>query len=468
MSIRKILSSCLAMLSIATVANASAVTLSGPTSSATGNYSISWSNGNVSNTLYENGSVVSQYVEASRTVSFNNRPNGSYSYFMRACGFGGCRDSNTLVVNVARPTSPPNSPSAVFFDDLAIVGDGTFKIKWNAPSSGQAVTNYRWRLGSGSWTNTGLTRETVQQTLNDGNYTYRVEACNSAGCSGRNLNINISRINNNPTVSTSESTSNDGRYAISWTGGIVDGQTPTHVWVIENGSRRLVFGKPTAFGGFTNLTPLNVIRTSIGTNRYSVQACINVIYTGQGQIATPTSDCNFSSEVSVRVTDIRFTTSPVTHSLPVRHHTSVPSFSNARADQAMANATETLQTSSASTDFACNVRMRRTGNVTQFSNGDGSIDSRSELNALNGGVNIVNDINYCGGLNPNFIGCANSPGDKIAVVPVSASVEGNLWAHEFGHNKGLPHREASGAVMRSAVSSTSVQLNSFECAIYRR
>ena len=95
------------------------------------------------------------------------------------------------------------------------------------------------------------------------------------------------------------------------------------------------------------------------------------------------------------------------------------------------------------------------GDVTAFTEGDGSIDSAAEFNALialPGRIMVVNQINWCGALIPNVIGCAPVPGDSLAVVQFTPSLEGILWVHEFGHNKGLNHRnDDANAVMNGTI-----------------
>jgi flavodoxin len=124
---------------------------------------------------------------------------------------------------------------------------------------------------------------------------------------------------------------------------------------------------------------------------------------------------------------------------------------DARADVILADATVVLQTNDGAGDRACLVHFTRDGAVTQFSTGDGSIDSQSEFNAviaLPGFVKVVNQINWCGGIIPNVIGCAPVPGSSLVVVRFTANQEGILWAHEYGHTQSLSHRtDTSNAVM---------------------
>jgi hypothetical protein len=144
---------------------------------------------------------------------------------------------------------------------------------------------------------------------------------------------------------------------------------------------------------------------------------------------------------------------------------------NAQADAILADATTVLKTNDGEGDVSCNVEFSRSGNVSVFSTGDGSIDSQAEFNAiigLPGYVAVVNQINWCGSLIPNIIGCAPVPGNSLAVVRFTSSLEGILWAHEFGHTKGLSHRNGDpNAVMNGVINSSRLRVTTDECSAFR-
>ena len=147
-----------------------------------------------------------------------------------------------------------------------------------------------------------------------------------------------------------------------------------------------------------------------------------------------------------------------------------PSLSNTRAAAILSDMTTVLQVNDGAGDVAWNVRnFARDGNVTTFTAGDGSIDSSAEfstVNGLPGHVKVVNQINWCGFLAPNIIGCAPVPGNSLAVVRITQSLEGILWLHEYGHNKGLSHRNDPNAVMNPTIGPTRRRVNATECAAY--
>ncbi len=158
----------------------------------------------------------------------------------------------------------------------------------------------------------------------------------------------------------------------------------------------------------------------------------------------------------------------INHQVQVRRY-STASLTNSRADQILTDATTVLQTNDGPGDVACGTLWTRDGNVTAFSNGDGSIDSSAEFNTvigLTGHIKVVNQINWCGGLIPNVIGCAPVPGSSLVVVRFTNSLEGILWAHEYGHNKGRSHRNDTNVVMHPTIGSTRRRVNQTECNAY--
>jgi hypothetical protein len=160
----------------------------------------------------------------------------------------------------------------------------------------------------------------------------------------------------------------------------------------------------------------------------------------------------------------------VQHRLQVRRHSSA-NLTNADADGITAAASTILQTNDGAGDVGCPVALSRDGDVNEFAEGDGSIDSEAEFSALvalPGWVKVVSQINWCGALIPNVIGCAPVPGTSLAVVRFDAGLEGHLWAHEFGHNKGLSHRnDDPDAVMNGVIGDTHRRITAAECDAYK-
>jgi hypothetical protein len=138
------------------------------------------------------------------------------------------------------------------------------------------------------------------------------------------------------------------------------------------------------------------------------------------------------------------------------------------ADRILADATAVLKASDGSEDTACSVTLSREGVVTQFDQGDGSVDSFNELVQmmnLPGHVAVVNAINFCREIQPDVIGCAFI--GSFVVERYTQRLEGILWAHEFGHNKGLEHRDDENAIMNPTIDDDRRMVTSAECMAYR-
>ena len=167
----------------------------------------------------------------------------------------------------------------------------------------------------------------------------------------------------------------------------------------------------------------------------------------------------------------RWFTSVSDRALTVSRHNTV-TLTNARVDEILNDATTVLQTNDGPGDVACGVRIRRNGNVGVFNTGDGSIDTQAELTQifnLAGNVKVVGDVNWCANqFNTSFIGCGQTPGTSFITERFTANLEGILWAHEFGHNQGLPHRDASNDnVMFFSIGANRRRVNQGECTAFR-
>jgi hypothetical protein len=103
--------------------------------------------------------------------------------------------------------------------------------------------------------------------------------------------------------------------------------------------------------------------------------------------------------------------------------------------------------------------------------GDGLdvIDNEMEFSALLGRKALVQSINWCSVPGAGIVGCAQTPGNTLAValdapvgfLPVSL-------AHERGHNAGLQHRgDVSCALMQASLQQSHGCLRVSECLAYR-
>ena len=156
----------------------------------------------------------------------------------------------------------------------------------------------------------------------------------------------------------------------------------------------------------------------------------------------------------------------------VGRHTAMGSVpSNAQVDALLLRASEIMQTADSSADIACCVALQRNGPVGTFNTTDGFINTRTELNALfnlnSYQVKVVPALDYCGGYNPGIIGCAYISSSKNMILEYLGDVtlDGILWAHEFGHNQGLYHPDppVSTRIMNGSLSYFAKQMTQTEC-----
>ncbi|TQV70542.1 fibronectin type III domain-containing protein [Exilibacterium tricleocarpae] len=160
--------------------------ISVPSSSSNGSFSVSWGSSSGYVLRYELsqnrtgtslwGNVYSGRA-LSKTVSVSD---GSYRYRVRACNNVGCsgfRYSGTVTV-----ASRPSTPSSIDYASYSNTGD--VRVSWGNSSGSGKTYKLEKRKNNGGWTSAysgGARSSTV--TLDNGNYRFRVRACNANGCS---------------------------------------------------------------------------------------------------------------------------------------------------------------------------------------------------------------------------------------------------------------------------------------------
>ena len=146
---------------------------------------------------------------------------------------------------------------------------------------------------------------------------------------------------------------------------------------------------------------------------------------------------------------------------------------DARLDAILANVSVYLGRADFGEDVGCCAGLARSGTALTFgslNDGLDTIDNNAELNSvLNNAVSrvkVVRIISHCGGPGTNIIGCAWVGGEGMALVRFSLgneTFEGQLWAHEYGHNVGLSHHSDNRYVMYFCLCWTSYGLTQSEC-----
>jgi hypothetical protein len=168
---------------------------------------------------------------------------------------------------------------------------------------------------------------------------------------------------------------------------------------------------------------------------------------------------------------------PITHSLSVGRHHSVP-FSEEKVDSILAAASKVLH------DAGCQVTFKRIGALSTFASADtpAIIKNQAERDAVHQvrfkpegivSVKIVERIEFC---RPNFgkslfNGCSwpRHFQSMIVVADPRPNVPELVWLHEFGHQTGLWHRRPDQAALMSPcpLTTANVQLTADECECFR-
>ncbi|MGN6226880.1 MAG: chitinase N-terminal domain-containing protein, partial [Dyella sp.] len=250
-----------------TIPPASAPTLTVPSSSANGSYTVSWTgvSGATSYALQEqvNGGAWTTIQATSATSrAISGKGNGTYGYHVQACNVGGCGAwSGTANVVVLLPPEAPGSIS------VPATSSGSITVSWAASSTATSYTLQQSR-NEGGWS-TVYSGAAISATLGvgaSGSYTYQVQACNGGGCSGWRASGAVAVTippGSAPTL-TVPASNTTGSYTVSWTG--VSGATSYTLQEQVNG------------GGWSTIQATGATSKAISgkgnsTYGYRVQAC---------------------------------------------------------------------------------------------------------------------------------------------------------------------------------------------------
>ncbi|WNZ58456.1 SpvB/TcaC N-terminal domain-containing protein [Microbulbifer sp. MKSA007] len=148
----------------------------------------------------------------SRTKSFSGQAEEQYKYQVRACNATGC--SNTRTSGSFSVLYLPSAVSGLSPSTTQVTSSVT--LSWNPPASG-SFDEYKieQKFNSGSWSEaervgSGTTQETLDTDFS-GSLSYRVSACNAAGCGSvsNTITVEAKYIMVNPS-------SSEGNYTVSW------------------------------------------------------------------------------------------------------------------------------------------------------------------------------------------------------------------------------------------------------------
>ena len=170
------------------------------------------------------------------------------------------------------------------------------------------------------------------------------------------------------------------------------------------------------------------------------------------------------------------------YSLKVSIHKDVPQLTNDQIDEALDRASKLLK----EPGNKCNVTLKRNGPVEifNFDSAPKKITNLDELEAVHrvpADVKIVESIHFCMGRydKRSWWGCSwRPPGLPKTVIVVRGMRPGPvvgrdsrylLWAHEFGHTKGLHHRlDDKRALMTPCdIEPTTRRITNDECTCFK-
>jgi YD repeat-containing protein len=225
-------------------------------SSITGSYTIGWNgiDGAASYTLQEqlNGGAWSTAYNGSATSdAISGKADGTYGYRVQACNAGACGGwSSTANVSVLLPPPAPASIS------VPGTSSGPVAISWAAASTATSYVLQR-AVNGGGWNAlyTGTATSYSQSETATGSYAYRVQACNSSGCSGYTTSGAVV-VTIPPSTASSvsvPSTSSTGSYTVSW-GGVAGATSYTLQEQVNGGAWSAAYSGSATSKGFSGKT----------------------------------------------------------------------------------------------------------------------------------------------------------------------------------------------------------------------
>lgn len=278
-----------------------------PSSSTTGNYTITWGTASGTLTAYElyeattssfSGQVLA-YSGTGTSKAISGKGNGTYYYRVRACNGSACSDYRTGS-NATTVTLSPSVPASISVPTSSTTG--SYTISWGTSTG--TVTAYKLYEATNSsfsgqvqvYSGTGTSAQISGKT--NGSYYYRVRACNGSACSGYRTGANPTVVNLPPPPAPSSisgpSTNFTGNFSISWSASA--GATRYELWQsIYGGSFTKVYDGPNRSKSFSNkpngeYTYRAKACNAIGCSGYSPSVFVMVCVGGCNFTAPPSKE----------------------------------------------------------------------------------------------------------------------------------------------------------------------------------
>ncbi|TQV78840.1 hypothetical protein FKG94_12530 [Exilibacterium tricleocarpae] len=195
--------------------------ITGPDADTDGSFALSWgaATGTVGSYRLEqkigSGAWSQIHNSSARSKNISVAGSGTYYYRLRACNGAGCSSYGaTKQVNVAIPLPAPAVPGYTGFPAQADTGD--YDIRWSAPAGTVAYYQLQEKRNTGNWTAIAASGLRYQaRGKPQGQYRYRLRACNSDACSNWNTSalINVHNLDQITPVVTIAPTDEAGSLA---------------------------------------------------------------------------------------------------------------------------------------------------------------------------------------------------------------------------------------------------------------
>lgn len=250
-------------------------------SSASGDYTVSWtaSSGVVDTYVLQerkdSGSWATVQNSSALSRAFSDKAEGDYSYRAKACNDTGCSTFNgaktikvRFIPGIPGPIAAPDNNTS-----------GSFDVSWDVATGIVESYQLQQKRNSGTWANIATVGPEPDYSTppypfsvpislqEDGEYFYRVRACNISGCGNYNVPkaVSVGIVPDPPSSVSLPPTSSDGSYQLAWqASGLAD-----HYEVAEKFNTK----NWTPFASVGSTLFVDYSNKPNGTYRYQVRAC---------------------------------------------------------------------------------------------------------------------------------------------------------------------------------------------------
>jgi len=208
---------------VARISNAPSLpapTLTAPSYSTQSGYSVSWTTTPSAN-RYElqeqgnGGAWTSVYSGAATSYTVSGKADGAYGYHIRACLNAYCGSWSTATTVAVQ--LPPTSAPGISVPATAL--NGNFTVSWTSVASATSYTLEQSKDGA-AWSGvySGAALSKAFSNVGAGTFSYRVKACNPAGCAAYSVTGTVTPLYPPGAAATPSvpASSGSGSYTVNW------------------------------------------------------------------------------------------------------------------------------------------------------------------------------------------------------------------------------------------------------------